>query len=121
MGTYTQISIDAPDSAEAGSWVPVTVNVKNLYHTGIYVTLVAKWGYTEFIRVENWVISAGHTLGFAGSFRMPSQSVTIHAECYYKGTDGKFYLDDQKDKEIRLPAEVEVAFSDLRVTDWRRR
>ena len=103
-GTYTEIfEIIAPSSAPAGSAVSVTIRIKNIWTASVHVAAIGVWDSEQrFITWLDYWIPAGATHSFYGSFIMPAKDVTIHAYSYYEAADGKWYSDDETEKDVKL-------------------
>jgi len=106
-GTYTDVvEIVAPSSAGAGETVPVTIKIKNTWTGPVHVAAIGVYDTEEqFISWLKYVIPAGATHSFEGSFVMPGMDVTIHAFSYYEDIDGYWRYDDEAAKDVSL-AEV---------------
>lgn len=108
-GIYTQIvDIIAPSSAIAGETVPVTIKVKNTWIDYVHVWAFGIWDSEGQFIQEKYLILAGSTRSFSGSFVMPNRAVTIHAYTWYEGADGYWYPDDEAAKDVSLAAPPEV-------------
>lgn len=99
-GTYTEIvSIAAPVSARAGDLVAVTVRVKNLWNTSIYISLAAKVNGVGISVTPGYAnVGAGAIYSFTASFTMPDNGVRLTAQSYYYAAtvwyeDDSFYTD----------------------------
>ncbi len=125
-GVYTEITaIEAPSSAYAGSQVSVIVKVKNRYSIAIGIKIVGYPDYpghpgglyiTGMGPGEAWAnIPAGATQSFNGYFTMPSSEVILRAYSYYYTSEGIWYLDDQRTKNVSL-SELEAQFQSLSVS-----
>ena len=110
-GNYTDVvEIVAPSSAVAGQRVDIEVRIKNTYSTTIRIMAggALEYGVTPWPTIDypDWQanVAAGATRTFYGHFTMPSSDVTIHAYSYYRGTDGYWYFDDERTKDVSLAA-----------------
>ncbi len=75
-GTYTEITITAPDSAEAGSTVNVTVTIKNITEYTVYVipVLDINGSITEG---SYETITPGESFSWYFGFTMPTTNTTL--------------------------------------------
>ena len=124
MALYAQItSISAPSEALPGDLVDITVTIKNLYSSAIGIMVggaleygVSPWPGIDF--PDNWDnVDAGASRSFGGSFTMPDKKVTIHAYSYYYASDGYWYFDDEKTKNVSL-ATLTPQVSEFRIADF---
>ncbi|MBA7657376.1 hypothetical protein ES703_65313 [subsurface metagenome] len=102
-GYYTEIvDVIAPDSAEAGSTVRITVKIKNLASSTIYMGPYAEadtlWAIFE-PSADN--VAAGAILTSTGTFTMPDKGVRVHLQSRYWTADG-WYYDDEAYFDIQL-------------------
>lgn len=126
-GTYTDIvEIVAPGEAVAGERVDIEVKIKNTYSAtiGIMAGGALDYGETPWPTIDfpeySANVAAGATHTFYGHFTMPDSDVAIHAYSYYYGSDGYWYFDDEKTKDIDV-AELISQFSQFEISDYRRR
>ena len=103
---YTRVNVIAPDSAEAGEVVPVTVEVKNTwdYQFAVYVEVTYN-SDLAFESSDRWVYP-GERVEFDGSFIMPNRSITIHAYSYVEDEEGYWNRDSEGKKSVTLQGEV---------------
>jgi len=122
-GVYTEITaVEAPASASAGSLVSIQVVIKNKYSSEISIMVsgnleyvVSPWPAIYFPNSGANVL-AGQSYYFDGSFTMPAYAVVIHAYSYYYGSDGKWYVDDERTKSVGLGQVGEAQFQSLSVS-----
>jgi hypothetical protein len=118
-GTYTDVvEIVAPDSAQAGQTVSVTIKIKNKSSYYFTVACIGVWDSQE--RFIDWLtadIAPGVTQSFSGSFVMPNQSVTIHGYSYWWGSDGYWHFDDEMTKGVNLSA-LTPQISEFQIKDY---
>ncbi|GAI94856.1 unnamed protein product [marine sediment metagenome] len=96
---YTDIQIEAPDSARDGDVVNVIIKVTNLTAAALNIDV---GGVTEppdglFMGFETRLIEPGATENFPGSFIMHDYDVTIHAYSYFQDT-----LDNEAQQVVTL-------------------
>ncbi|MBA7483255.1 hypothetical protein ES707_18766 [subsurface metagenome] len=96
---YTDIEIDAPDSAREGDEVSVVIKVTNLTAAALNIDV---GGVTEppdglFMGFETRLIEPGATENFSGSFLMHDYDVIIHAYSYFQDT-----LDNEAEAVVSL-------------------
>ncbi len=96
---YTDIQIDAPDSAREGDEVSVTIKVTNLTAAALNIDVggVAEPPDGLFMGFETRLIEPGATENFSGSFIMHDYDVTIHAYSYFQDT-----LDNEAEVVVSL-------------------
>jgi len=95
QGSYTEIVISAPGSAQEGSTVSVTVSIKNIVDYIIYATPVLDVGGT--ILQGSYVdIVPGDTNVQSFEFIMPGSDVTLTANSWCES----FYFDWQLDCSV---------------------
>lgn len=105
-GIYTEISVVAPPSAQAGDTVNVEARIKNLYDFNINMNPSGQVGPTPL-----WFGSTpkdaapGETLSWYDSFIMPDEDVLVSVHSWYLGIDGEWHPDDH--------VEVVVTFKEL--------
>lgn len=99
-GTYSEIEIVAPSTAEAGATVDVEVRITNLVDYTIYVTPVINVnGDIKEGSYEAIVPEQTHSWYF--QFTMPEQSVKVTAESWCEDTF-EWHLDDTAQQNIVL-------------------
>ena len=99
-GTYSEIEIVAPSSAEAGTTVDVEARITNLIDYIIYAIPVIN--ANGDIREGSYeVIVPGQTRSWYFQFTMPEQSVQVTAESWCEDTF-EWLLDDATQKTIVL-------------------
>jgi len=107
-GAYTDIiSITAPSSAKYGDTVSVTVKVKNLYTSAIYIGASGRYDGSGAFSPNYASVEAGATYSFTYSFTMPNQNIRLDVwSWYWTGTE--WYQDDYEYVNIALAAPPEV-------------
>jgi len=101
--TYSEVSIVAPDSAAIGSKVDVTIKIKNVQAFPIYAYAIGVLDSEErFIDWLGYLIPAGVTHSFSGSFTMWNRDVTIHAYSYIEDEYGVAHSDNEAAKDVKL-------------------
>ena len=113
---YSDISIVAPDSAQAGETVSVELRVKNLCDYAIYAIPVidVDGGRSEG---SYETIVPGQTRSWYFQFTMPSRSVTVKAESWCESYYFDWHLDDTASKNISLK-ELAPEFSEFAVASF---
>lgn len=96
---YTDIEIDAPDSARDGDEVDVVIKVTNLTSAALNIDVggILEPGNILFMGFETRLIEPGATGNFSGSFIMHGYDVTIHAQSYFQDT-----LDNEAEMVVSL-------------------
>ena len=112
---YSDISIVAPDSAQAGETVSVEVRVKNLCDYTIYVIPVVEVNGGIAEGSYEWIVPE-QTRSWYFSFTMPSKSVTVTANSWCENFF-PWHLDDTAKKNISLE-EVVPEFSQFAVASF---
>ena len=103
---YSEISIVAPDSAQAGQTINVEVKIKNLVDYTIYVIPVIDVNGGRAEGSYETIVS-GQTLSWYFQFTMPSEGVTVTAESWCEDTF-----------EWQLDATAQKAITVSAVPDW---
>jgi len=105
-GTYSDVvEIIAPDTAQAGQTVNVTIKIKSKCSNIFTVACIGVYDSEErFIDWLTYNISPGETHSFDGSFVMPyyppGKVITIHGYSYWYGQDDSWHFDDEKTKDV---------------------
>ena len=107
-GLYSDISIVAPNNAQAGDTVNVEARIRNLHDFAINLTATMGRVNGEVLRFGaiHKVVGAGETESWYDSFIMPNSGVVVSVESWYLGTDGIWHSDDRA--EIAIALEVEA-------------
>lgn len=109
-GTYSDVVENiAPDTAQAGQTVNVTIKIKSKCSDIFTVACIGVYDSEErFIDWLTYNISPGETHSFYGSFVMPyyppGKVITIHGYSYYYGADNSWHFDDEKTKDVETVA-----------------
>jgi len=121
------VEIAAPDQAQAGDRMDITVRIKNTYSSpiGIMVGGALEYGVSPWPGIAfpdpSTNVDAGVTHSFSGYFTMPDRKVTIHAYSYYYGADGSWHFDDEMTKVIDLAAVPDSEFGSIEIIGYARR
>lgn len=100
-GLYTQISIVAPSSAQAGATVNVEARITNLCDYDLSMNPSGQVGPTPlwFGRAPKEA-APGETLSWYDSFIMPDEDVSVLVHSWYLGDDGEWHPDDSVEKIV---------------------
>ncbi|GAI13246.1 unnamed protein product, partial [marine sediment metagenome] len=103
-GTYTDISIVAPDDAQVGDTVNVEARIKNLWDGTINLTATMGRADDTVLRFGaiHKFVRAGETESWYDSFIMTCKGVVVSVESWYKAEDGNWYSDDRAEKVVAL-------------------
>ncbi|MBA7714860.1 hypothetical protein ES703_123892 [subsurface metagenome] len=103
-GTYSEISIIAPSSAQAGETVNVEARIRNLCDFAINLTATMGRVNGEVLRFGaiHKVVGAGETESWYDSFIMPDRGIVVSVESWYLATDEAWYSDDRAEIAIAL-------------------
>lgn len=106
---YTEITISAPDEADAGDTVNIIVGIKNITDINhiIWTQVYAPSGY---LVIDDYVslIGPGETLELAGSFPMPNANTRITVITRYTDIYMDWHIDATETKDVTLIAEAPI-------------
>jgi len=105
-GTYTSITMVAPDEAAAGSNVPVDITVKNISSMWYLFVMAALWVDGEYISLgalgTGLTLNPGETASVSVSFIMPSKDVVLTGETIVELDEDYTIIDDTVTKQVAL-------------------